>query len=215
MPRKKHVYHYVYKTTNLKTGKFYIGMHSTSNLNDGYLGSGKRLRRAIRKYGKHNFVLEIIEYLPDREALKKREKELVNEALLKDSMCMNLQLGGGGGICNESHKKALREGASKFAKEQWKNDSYRDQMISLFTEFIIKRHKDGKVNYSTTLGKNISQEHKNKIGEANKIKQRGILNSQYGTCWINNGFENKKIKKSDIIPDGWIYGRIKNKVKEQ
>ena len=40
---KKHKYHYIYKTTCNVTGKYYIGMHSTSNLNDGYIGSGRRL----------------------------------------------------------------------------------------------------------------------------------------------------------------------------
>lgn len=28
------------------------------------------------------------------------------------------------------------------------------------------------------------------------------LNSQYGTCWITNGAENKKIKRDDL--DNWI-----------
>lgn len=33
-------------------------------------------------------------------------------------------------------------------------------------------------------------------------------NSQYGTMWITNGRENKKIKKDvDNIPDGWYKGR--------
>ena len=42
--------------------KYYVGMHSTSNLKDGYLGSGKSLRYAIRKYGEENFKIEIIEW---------------------------------------------------------------------------------------------------------------------------------------------------------
>jgi len=48
--------HYIYKTTNLITKKFYIGKHSSQNIEiDTYLGSGILLERAIKKYGKHNF----------------------------------------------------------------------------------------------------------------------------------------------------------------
>lgn len=38
--------------------------------------------------------------------------------------------------------------------------------------------------------------------------QKGGKNSQFGTCWITNGEENKKIKKEDKIPDGWRLGRV-------
>lgn len=44
--------------------------------------------------------------------------------------------------------------------------------------------------------------------EAMKESQSGNLNSQYGTMWITNGRENKKIKKDiDPIPEGWYNGR--------
>ena len=90
-------YHYIYKTTNLINGKFYVGMHSTNNLKDGYLGSGKKLRYSIRKYGIEKFKIEYLEFFNNRIDLANREKQLVNEDLLKDPMCMNLKNGGNGG----------------------------------------------------------------------------------------------------------------------
>ena len=90
--RKKH--HIIYKTTCLLTGKYYIGMHSTDDLNDGYMGSGKKLWQSIKKHGAEQHMLE---HLPSREALRLREAELVNEQVLKDKQCMNLTLGGSGG----------------------------------------------------------------------------------------------------------------------
>ena len=49
----------IYKTTNLVNGKIYIG--KDKNNNPSYLGSGKILKLAIKKYGKENFTKETIE----------------------------------------------------------------------------------------------------------------------------------------------------------
>jgi hypothetical protein len=62
MPRKQKRYHYIYKTTCQVTDKFYVGMHSTNNLEDGYLGSGKILGYSIAKHGRENHKREILEF---------------------------------------------------------------------------------------------------------------------------------------------------------
>ncbi len=87
-------FHYIYKTICLINGKFYYGMHSTDDLEDGYIGSGTHLWHSIKKHGRENFKLEILEFCSDRESLRTREREVVNEKLLADPMCMNLTLGG-------------------------------------------------------------------------------------------------------------------------
>ena len=92
-------FHYIYKITRLdESGKYYIGMHSTDDLDDGYFGSGSYLSKSIKKHGKEKHQKEILEFLESREALKLREKELVNKELLGDKRCMNLKLGGEGGF---------------------------------------------------------------------------------------------------------------------
>lgn len=52
---KDYKYNFVYVTVNKINGHYYKGKHSTDNIDDGYLGSGCILQRAIKKYGKHNF----------------------------------------------------------------------------------------------------------------------------------------------------------------
>lgn len=95
-------FHIIYKTTCLVTGRYYIGMHSTDDLEDGYMGSGQVLWKSIKKYGKDQHIYEILEHLPTRESLIVREEELVNPDILKDPLCMNLRTGGTGnypGFC--------------------------------------------------------------------------------------------------------------------
>jgi hypothetical protein len=61
----------IYKTTNLINNKIYIGQDKNNNPN--YLGSGKKLKRAVKKYGKNNFLKEVIEVCDSEEMLNERE----------------------------------------------------------------------------------------------------------------------------------------------
>lgn len=90
------MFHYLYKITNLINNKYYIGVHSTDNIDDGYLGSGLALKNAIKKYGKENFKKEILEYFDDAEHMYQKEAEIVNESLINDPNCYNITLGGYG-----------------------------------------------------------------------------------------------------------------------
>lgn len=62
-------------------------------------------------------------------------------------------------------------------------------------------------NKFSFAGKTHTEETKKRIGEANQEAQSGQRNSQYGTIWITNGVNNRKIKHGAPIPDGWYKGR--------
>ncbi len=109
-------YNFIYKTTDLLTGKYYLGMHSTNDLNDGYMGSGKRISYLLKTYEKSRFSFEILHYLPNRELLIMKEKEVVNEEILKDPKCLNLKKGGEGGFTTQAKIKAR----VKQLKRSWK-----------------------------------------------------------------------------------------------
>ena len=67
----------IYKTTNLKNNKIYIGKHQTENINDTYLGSGIALEKAIKRYSKQNFKKEILFVFNTETEMNEKEKELV------------------------------------------------------------------------------------------------------------------------------------------
>lgn len=87
-------YHYFYKITNILNNHYYYGIHSTDDLNDGYMGSGTRLRYAYEKYGIEHFTKEILKFFNTREEVAKYEAEIVNEVLLRDEKCYNIVRGG-------------------------------------------------------------------------------------------------------------------------
>lgn len=90
------MYYFIYKTTNIENGKYYYGAHSTNNLNDGYLGSGVALKKAIEKYGKEKFCREIIEFCNTGDEMYLKEEKIVSEHY-KNQECYNMKSGGIGG----------------------------------------------------------------------------------------------------------------------
>lgn len=213
---------YLYKITNTVNDKIYIGIHKTEDINDGYMGSGKVIKAAIKKYGLENFSKEILEFFDTYEAALEREKEIVTDEFLLREDVYNLRRGGTGGfdyinreglsIRNIDKNNTLER--SKLANKrkdelskmnsEWRT-SYNKKMSISMKEF----YKDKPGYFS---GRKHSVETKQKQSNSHKGKTSGILNSQYGTMWITNGTENKKVQKNSPIPEGWEKGRKINSV---
>lgn len=107
-------FHFVYVTTCIVTGNYYIGLHSTNNLLDGYIGSGQRLWRSIKKHGKDSHTCEILEMFNSRKEAADYEKFIVTWDLIQqDKACMNLAPGGEGGDKISNHPNRDQILASK------------------------------------------------------------------------------------------------------
>ena len=215
------MFYTIYKITNKINGKIYIGKHQTKDLDDGYMGSGKHLKHAQNKYGIENFEKEILFQFDNEAEMNAKEAELVNEEFVLREDTYNICVGGQGGFGYinsngmnhgewheqnlESHMRNLSSVANAKKAElmndetwrQWYSDrlstSMKDRLLRTDPPFLGKKHsEEWKQNHSFTM----------------KEKSKGSKNSQFGTMWITNGKENKKIKKDvDIIPEGWYKGR--------
>lgn len=92
------MFYYTYKITNNLNDKMYIGCHKTKRLNDSYMGSGKAIKAAIKKYGKHNFTKEILAFHSTEEQMFNHEKQLVDVDFIKREDTYNIVEGGKGGF---------------------------------------------------------------------------------------------------------------------
>lgn len=111
---------FIYKTTNLINGKIYIGKYK--GIYKQYLGSGKLIKIAIKKYGKENFSREILEdNITDDEMLCEREIFWIKfyDSTNKD-IGYNISLGGGGGDITRRKGKNLEEIYGKEKSEEIK-----------------------------------------------------------------------------------------------
>lgn len=191
------IYHIIYKTTNLVNQKFYIGKHSTTNLDDNYLGSGLILNHAIKKYGVSAFHREILSYHNTPEELNIAEQKIVNTELISNEMCYNLVLGGHGGkiILDSNHpryeevKQTISNSKKGFV--WWTNGTDDRQCVD---------PPDKSWHRGRTTGGAVWDD-KRKLERA-KLYQSGKM------FWWNDGSKNKR--QVECPGDGWVRGRLKS-----
>ena len=199
----------VYKITNLVNGKFYIGKHICNCKECVYMGSGKLIRAAIRKYGLENFKKEILFVFETEDEMNKKEAELVTEELIESGTSYNLCPGGQGGwgYINKNIMIGDRRNEHNIKYSPFMNNFDRDKYVDVYRQQAKALHNRGASCTTGFRGKTHTKEVRDKIGKSTSITQSGSKNSQFGTMWITNGTENKKIKKDlDTIPEGWYKG---------
>lgn len=191
-------YNYFYKITNLINHKFYYGVHRTSKLNDNYMGSGIAIKHAIRKHGKKNFSKEILLFFKTYDECLAYEALIVNEDMIKDEMCYNLQTGGKGYTVSEETRKKMSisgKGKRKISEEAKQRLSSqrkgvpRSQELKERLSMIAKNMSaETKARISTAkTGTILSDETKRKIS----LKRKGTKSSDTARLNISNALKGK------------------------
>lgn len=188
------MYYTIYKITNILTNKIYIGKHQTNNLDDEYMGSGKYLKCAIKKYGIEHFSKEILHIFDNEEEMNAKEAELVTKDFVLEDTNYNICVGGQGGwsyvnsILSDEYRKYLGTIGGFSNRNNLSADSIRrieegcklgaknSDGLRVFNALV----KENVIKHPTK-DKPLSESHKTKISNANKGQQVGEQNHRYGT----------------------------------
>jgi group I intron endonuclease len=168
----KSFYGYIYKTINKKNNKIYIGKRK-GVLDTNYFGSGIYLKRALNKYGKDKFKLEIIIYAENRNQLSKLEKQYIKKyrKMFGKENLYNITDGGDGftGPRSEETKQKMRKPKSEEHKQNL-SKALMNHQVTIETRLKIKKTLTGQ-KYSKERCKNMSESHKGiKLSEEHKRK---------------------------------------------
>lgn len=225
---------YIYKTTNLINNKIYVGQHLSTKFDRSYYGSGIYIKKALNKYGRHNFKVEILEWAKDIESLNILEIEYISKLCKSKKKSYNRALDGQGtySLIDGEHNPRynikrywvnngkINKQVTENELESYINNGFQKGQIRSHNWSIKDRiavNKDGITRYINKdelqnyldLGYSIGNNRtKNKMIKVKPVK------SQFGNTgmiFINNLKENKMIFPKDLdmyLKQGWIKGRI-------
>lgn len=172
----------IYKITNLFNNKVYIGKDTTSDPN--YFGSGLLIKRAFEKYGKENFIKEVIDVTNDYDELSTKEIYWISYYKSTDKKIgYNIAPGGEGGDTLSNHPD-----------------------LDLIREKISKNNPKTGKTYEEAFGEEKAKEYKEKLSKSNK---RHSLGKTYEDIYsIEKSYSIKKIISQNTI-DSWTEERKK------
>lgn len=189
----------IYCTTNLITYKKYIGVDKWNDPK--YLGSGKLIKAAIKKYGKENFIKEILQYCKDSIDADESEQYWIDYfGAVKSDLFYNLAKGGykvncdivwnkgKTGIYSEETLKKIAEGSTGNKNASGKRTKEQIERISKATKKFMDIRGEEICRMGGLAGKGIpkpkSEEQIKKMSETKKrLYKEGKI-----TVW-NKGYK--------------------------
>jgi group I intron endonuclease len=201
----------LYKTINLINGKIYVGVHKVADTSTSkrYLGSGDKLKIAIKKYGRENFVRETLAEFSSCDDVYTAEAQIVTEEFIKREDTYNISLGGRGGVnlTEEMRAKISKANTGRTHTPETKAKLSAANKGKSHSEEARKKIGDasrGRKYY----GRVLSEEHKAKIKASNTRPDNPrnkpvIINGKY--------YETAKYAaKIENIPHSTLWNRLKN-----
>lgn len=184
--------YFTYKTTNIINNKYYFGAHKTKVIDDGYYGSGKAIKKAIIKYGKHNFKREILSFYDNEEQLYAAEIVLIEQHLGK-KQCYNLMVGGVGSFSKINQQKHLYINPMHNEECKKKNLETRRKNDLLNPDRVVIKKQTSILNLKKAIQHNTGRK---RPRQSAIMKDKGLLKK----AWMKNKEEFRdKLSNSFIV----------------
>ena len=210
---------YVYKIFHEIEKKYYVGSRTISNKIDilnGYNTSSKVVHNLIDEYGIDKFkLIEVIELTSAKKAIEKEDEILKSIKNKEDYLNINFSAGGAI-IKSQTHIQIYNSETDEYMyhpkkvkiPQGWiKKSSFKPPSRKGFRTIINTfNHETKIINTLVEIipdGWEIKTDYDKKIH--NSIEKR--------TEWITDEYINKKIRKSDKLPDGWRFGKISKRIR--
>ena len=177
---------HLYKITNTITGEYYIGKHNGWTQN-GYWGSGERIRNQVKKYNRKNFTYKILCYGTQDYIYELEEKIVTLELISEDKKCLNLMGGGfGAKFLSEETKKKLSvlKTGTKLSKES------KQKISDARAKQVIDYNKTSKTISTLTWMNDGKKSYRIRPENIEISKEKGMVEGRLRN-YISNEFRNK------------------------
>ena len=148
---------YTYMVTNKINGKVYVGSHcwKGEGIDPNYYGSGTAITRAVKKYGKDNFQVEVLYYYETVEECRADEERILTEYNVRDCPhsynCKNSAIGWTSeDMSGEKHPMYGRTGENNPMYGRTHTEEHRNKISQAHGGKPFVAIKDGKIKIFTS-----------------------------------------------------------------
>ena len=176
--------HYVYVIVNKINLKLYFGSHSWegTGVDKNYYGSGTAIKRAVRKYGKDNFIVYPIKFYDTIEECRQAEEELLTKYDISNNIyCYNIKNGAVGWTSEDMTGEKHPFYGKHHTSESRKKISQAHKGKPLSEEARKKISQANKGEKHPNYGKHLSEEHRKNMSQAKKNIMTPIVAIQKDT----------------------------------